>query len=816
MQASHPQATIRRIIAGRNRPPRGVARCLGSLALLVAFPSHALAQPASPPAEPGDAETSQPAGGDAPSTETSQPSDSAAEHAPETGVAPTPVGPDTTSTRMWVSGRAGGRLFEPACTGEARWRTAPLARALGSLPAEADLLVDGGGLLAPHALTRWVAERDPAALATALAAVGYRAVLLDADLLAMPPDLRDRLLAGLKEADIAVLASNLRCEGSARSLCEATAGRPDAPVVPTADGRRVALVGLLDPAALEALPMAARDGLSLQPPAEILEQAVAAAREAKADFTVALLAEARGGSALDLARAVLEKLPGHEHRPDLLIASGAGDQWLFARPPQVHPALVAPPSGGLLRLRIRPRPHGDLDVLARPETPAERPPEALAELAERFGRPYCERWSRSLGVPLPEGTEDGGAEALLERAADAAREAAHAEVALLETALLEPTWRPLREGTLSASDLAVGLRGDPQLVRATVKGAWLKDLAKKLPSWLHARGLEPGDKVKVAGREVDPLGDYIVVASATVADRLAALELSADWEPVDERGLRSLLLHRYETRPDEPFWNPAEQPAWFLRTELQGSLSATNVSNPGGAYDDAQVQNEESISLGGRLDVAGGAEAPDWGWQGELSPRYRIVDTAGGDRQEADDLIPLRITARYRGLQPEEPRWYVPEPSAEVFLESEFTIPEDRSWRHMLLRPTLGLQWTLTEKLSARLSAGLEGELLDPMGQLAPGLGLHAELKPLTLLSNGDRKWEVQASLDTFTRNPFGGEEQRHTVRAELKTTFDLLGPISFGWTATFYGVQQGSLDWGVQLANQAIVQVGWRTRAVP
>ncbi len=716
---------------------------------------------------------------------------------------------------LWLSGEAQGRLFEPRCTEEAAWAPSELARALGALPASAPppLLLDTGGLLAPHALTRSIARTEPGALAKALARVGFRALLLDAHLLGTPPAVRDPLLAALRRQGLAVLASNLTCE-TGGPLCEAVVDAHDGLLL-LADphGARVALVGLLPPEVLTSLPADRRRGLRLHAPEEVLARATRRARHRGADVVVALLATDPDHAPMDAARALLEALP-EDGRPDVLVVGAAGGQWLFARPPQVRPALVAPPGSGMLRLQVRSTPEGDTNVMARPVPPASEAPAPLQDLAARLGPGYCARWDRPLDVPLPEDVSDAGALALLDQAADVAREAAGAEVALLPSRLVEPSWQPLRPGTLSASDLMIGLREDPALRVATVEGAWLDTLAKKGLSWLHARGLEAGDKTKVAGRAVDPTGRYTVVASLDATERLAAEGLAADWRPLGTAGLRELTLTRLAERPEAPLWDPAQQPEWTLRTDLQGSFAGTSVSNPGGAYDDSQVQRDETISFGVRLDLRGGAEAPDWGWQGELSPRYQVVRTAASGQEEADDLVPLRLSGRYRGLQPETPRWYVPEPSVEVFLETEFTVPEERGWRHMLFRPTLGLQWGLTKHLSARLSAGAEGELLDPDDTIAPGVGLHLALAPWAVLSEAGRKLELSAQLDTFTREPFTAA-QRHTVRGELKATFDLLGPLALGWNLSMYAVQAGDLDWGLQATGQVLLQVGWQTRAV-
>ncbi len=730
-------------------------------------------------------------------------------HAQPAGAAP------KHDVELWLSGEAQGRLFEPRCDDETHWEAAEPARALGAVPTDfpRPLLLGAGGLLAPHALTREVAERTPDALAEAVAKAGFGALLLDVHLLGTPSAVRDPLLAALHAQGIAILASNLVCE-AAHPLCDAvTDARDGLPTRRTPSGARVALVGLLPPSMMKKLPASQRDGLKLHDPAEVLARSVRRARRRHLDVVIALLAADPEDDPMGAARALLAALP-EDGRPDVLVVGAAGGQWLFARPPTVRPALVAPPAAGLLRLNIQPAPGGDLNVMARPVPSATRAPAPLQALADRFGPDYCQRWARPLDVPLPEGVEEAGALALLDRAADVAREAAGAEVALLPTRLVEPNWKPLREDMLSASDLMVGLREDPQLRVATVEGAWLDGLAKKGLSWLHARGLEAGDKTKVAGRTVDPNGRYTVVASLDVADRLVTEGLTADWRPLGETGLREMTLTRLAERPDEPLWDPAQEPEWTLRADLQGSFAGTSVSNPGGAYDDSQVQRDETVSFGMRLDVRGGAEAPDWGWQGELSPRYQVVRTATSGQEEADDLVPLRLSGRYRGLQPEEPRWYVPEPSAEVFLETEFTIPEERAWRHMLFRPTLGLQWGLTKHLSARLSAGAEGELLDPDDTLAPGVGLHLELAPWSVLSEAGRKLELSAQLDTFTREPFAST-QRHTVRGELKATFDLLGPLSLGWNLSMYAVQAGDLDWGLQATGQVLLQVGWQTRSV-
>jgi hypothetical protein len=726
-----------------------------------------------------------------------------------------------------VSSQVFGHFGDPVCDGDAGIAPSRFIRyAEWHRPAvageEPPFLFDTGGLLAPHGVARFAAAHDPEAYATFVAELGYRALALGEPELAAPRADTLEVVRELRERGVPVVASNLHCRPPGQAVCDRVVDASDGVSTHRLGQEKLAFVTVLSPEALKRIAPERSAGLSLAPLKPSLAAAVRRAREQGATVVVASVDDGGGAEAAARTLSLARGLP-EDGKPDLLFAAGAGEQMIFARPQGFRPAVIAAPPAAFARVRVRRNVLTEtFDVLARPTPAAREPHPAFETFAETIGPAYCARWGQKLAGGELQRPVLGDEMLLL--AAGAMRQATGAEVALVDRRIIEPAWVP-RDSALSASDVQVAVRYDEPLVRAEVEGAWLAKVAAK-EGELRALGLGKKDgAVTVNGRPIETRGEYDVVTLRLVAQS-GDLPGGVDFAPVPAATVREVTLaHLSEPRAEDPrdaFDDPAETFEWTFRVDLDGTFAGTHVENPqvpddsgtlGPAYDDSQLQRDNTTTFGFASNLQIHAVSPSWGWANVLNTQYQLTDTAGAARAEGVDQTFYRSTLRYRGFLKKRDAFYVPEPFVENYLETELTVPSERTFRHFLLRPQLGLQFSLTDRLSFKMTGGFEVEAFEPGADILPGVGVQLVLTKWKLIEAGDRSVAIEGNADYFVSDL--GDIERQTLRGNFSASIDLFGPLALGVSLNLFVARRQGQDPGVASTSNVFLRVGWLGRTI-
>ncbi|MCA9535460.1 MAG: hypothetical protein KC593_17325 [Myxococcales bacterium] len=740
------------------------------------------------------------------------------------------------AARLVVTSGVGGHFTEPVCSDGTTLAPAPFARIaphLETLRALRPFVVDTGGLLAPNAISMYAATRAPDTYAQLIAELGYDALTFgEGELSAEREPLLEALWA-LRRRGVPTVASNLRCDPSvpaAAALCAVLVDAEDGVPMVQRGTDRIAFLTFLAEDAIQRATPGRSDGLRLTPVSRAIGPAVRAARARGATLVVVVVDDGYGAAAAARALTIARGLEEAD-RPDLLIAANAGSELLFARPVNFRPAVAAAPPGGGARVDVRRNEEArTLDILVRPLDPAPSPAGAITGFIERFGATYCEAWGHNLpGGRLGEAVDGAG---LLALGAGIVRERTGAEVALLNRGLLDPSWTPGERSHLRASDVHVAIQYDEPLVTAVVPGSWLREVARRGAARpeLLALGLTitnanaSGESIKVNGRPLELLGHYQVTTLHFLArggdGLLPALPSHSEWVPVADAdaNLRSVVLAYLEqpddTDPRERVEDPADSPEWVYGVDGNVNFGGSSVQNRA-SYDDSQLQRANTATFGVQLDGRANSSTPHYAWDNALSLRYQLTRTADSDGRyvEGDDQIRYRTTARWRRFRVAAAAWYVPEPFLEGYVETEFSQPAARDFRHFLLRTTVGARFTLTSLLSFRFNAGVEVELLDPDRNALPGAGFVVTLDPWTIFETARQKVTTSFQADWFVSD-LGGANRRI-----LRGTFDLavaMNPrFALAMTLQLFGVRAGTDSFAYASNVTASARVGWMGRGL-
>jgi hypothetical protein len=730
--------------------------------------------------------------------------------------------------RIVATGRLAGALAQPLCTdagGLVPNEATMTLRAAAAAREGGALVLDTGGLLGPGGIARFLAERDAEGLAAALAAVGFGAVAVGVTDLSAP---RAPVLAtwrALAARGVPVVASNLRCGQAARAVCDAVHDAGDGVVMREVGGVRVAFLALLDPGVLRTLARDSSEGLRIEPPAAALARLVPAARRTGARVVLASLDD--GGSSAQSALSLGAGLPPRA-RPDLLLSAGGGGELLFARPPRVSPAFAAPPPRGavdvLVRaldgdetLDFRARPLGiarppaavrapagtptgdgpaDTDAArgapapaGHPESPSEAGP--LASLLAARGADYCARWGRTLPGGLLSRSMDADGLAML--AARVLREQTRADVAIVHLGAFASELRLLRPGALTASDVFLGVPFDDPLVVATVDSRWLDTTSRRIASErLVTAGLERTDGgARTGGRPLVDGARYRVVTLAYLAEPpTGVLDAGPEWVRLPGASLRTALLAALEREspidPRDSVADPAKDAEWTSRLVVDLTFGGTAIANPTTEdgvrrYTTTQLTRDPTVGLGISVEASTGFDATYLRWVTDAGLRYRVVWAASRREQgyqESDDLVRLQTALTWKVDGAAEPRWYVPRPVASLYLESELTLPDGpmatRDYRHLLVRPTVGLSFLLARPLALTLIAGVEDQALAPGARFDPGVGAQLVLSPWVVGDASSTGVTLEANVNYFLRDVAAFAARTHTLRARASATFAL------------------------------------------
>jgi hypothetical protein len=135
------------------------------------------------------------------------------------------------------------------------------------------------------------------------------------------------------------------------------------------------------------------------------------------------------------------------------------------------------------------------------------------------------------------------------------------------------------------------------------------------------------------------------------------------------------------------------------------------------------------------------------------------------------------------------PKWYLPRPYADLYLESELTRPDTRPYHHLQLLPQGGVRFELVPTFSLYVGGGMTWEVFARADQLTPPVPPAAGvlvggwlLKPTRLVQLGERWVELESNLDVFARD-LGGPAQVQ-ARGRVRLFFPLFSILSL--TATY------------------------------
>lgn len=773
-------------------------------------------------------------------------------------VAPAQAQHIETIARIIASSEVDGHFADPVCYDGDDLRPADRAAYTYALvrvtreTADRPMVLDTGGLVAGHGVARFAAEEHPEALADMVHQLGYRALAFGVAELAAPRDGLIRTARALEERGIPMIASNLRCTGETqRGLCDVLVDAGDAPSIHVVAERRMAVLAVMRADAGSAVAPDHAQGIEIEPPLEAIPRLTRTARANGAEIVVVVVDSGVPGGAIQLA----SELP-EDGRPDLVLVSG-GSELLFARPRTVRPVVVGTPENDAVDVRIRESEElrEGVEVLAQPlGGRGITVGEPVLDFLDRVGPAYCRAWGRPL---------DGGhmaqpidAQGLLRLSASILRAETGADVAVLDTGALEPSWAPARENALTASDIYVALERDEPLRFAEVDAAWLQEVARAAASpsnGLVTPGLtwsnDDGTGVEVGGHALEGRAHYRVVTTRFLAEgagrRLPALPRGARWRALDTFTLRSLVLRYLEQRrdedPREAVPAPGDTVQWILRASADLTFSGSSVSNPRRrctpdtppqrcvddrvvneegvavpAYGSSLLDRADTLTFGVALALAADAAAPDWSWQNTLDLVYRtawVEGTGAAPFAEAADQIRGRSALSWRGLRRGNEQWYVPDPTIDVFVESELTEPADRDWHWFLLRPTAGVRFQLLDKLQLQLLGGLEMQPFAPELDVDPGIGATLTLAPWDLLKYDDRFARVAFSLDYFLGDL--GDSNRSQLRGQLDASFDLAGPLALVFSFRVYLQTEEGQELGTAIDATAGLRLGTLGRVV-
>ncbi len=724
---------------------------------------------------------------------------------------------DAIHMRVVASGGVAGELFAAPCEDGTLLERSAFSSLAGTFSAQRHagaLVVDTGGLLARHAVTRFASANHPEALAALVQGLGYLALALgEADL----GDTRETLLARLQalRGHVPVLATNLRCEESAQALCDHLATADDGVPYFVAEG--AALLSFVEPEALSRIAAESREGLSLLPLTESIRSAVVAARARGARTVIAIIDSGRGADAFSRAAAAIGPLTMDE-RPDLVLSADAGSALLFARPADERPAFASAPPASAVTIRVSPG-EGRLDFVTAPAEGAHAHP-AMERFINAVGPAYCGALQQPLrGAHL---TEPMDADDLATLSAGVMREVADADLAILNTAALDGRWqRPT--GTLSRSDIQLGIQYDEPLVVGEARASWIRKLAREMPEGLQVPGLSISgaytslERITVGGRRLDDAATYRIATIRFLAEGGdGALPPGVEWEPVNGRlrsAVESFLDAPRDVDPREDLVDPFSQLEWSAHMEAALSFSGNAVRDRSG-YGEGPLSGQGQVLVGlsstFRLDATSRSAA----WQNELIATYAL-STSGedGSFQEGSDQITYRTSAQLRKLRVLHDALYVPDLIVEGFVRTEFTADESNDAHFLSARFVAGPQWRLHPRLQVRLVGG--GEVSDALDDerrtFEPGVGAQLVLSTFTLMREWPRLLTLATTLDYFASG-FGSGPTRHLLQGSFALQLDLSRGVGLSLNTSLYGLKEGG-PFAFALTSSVNLRVAWNRR---
>ncbi len=694
--------------------------------------------------------------------------------------------------RVAVSHGIEGALAEFSCTdGDQRQLLSDRASRILSANNDGFVAIDSGSLLGFATTTQLAITFDRAAFAQAISDSGWHALVVGRRDIAAPRATFVRAAEALRDANVPMVFSNLRCSAPAMEVCDAILDATDAPPLITIQGQVVAIVSAIHPSALAHVASDRSAGLQLEAPDAAIIRATAEARSRGATHVIAVYEPRRDDPVADALE--LSRLIPVESAPDVLLVNDVSPilrQALSGDHSRMQ--ILATPRSGVNRFVIQP------DRVTTPRASTVPPPASLGSFQSAFAQSVCAHESIALRgglleVPL-------NARAMTELLGDVVRHYERADVAVINYGVVDRRhYVPLR-GSIRRLDVLLALPLDNTLRQARVTGAVLrKAFAAAAQDRFMFRGMtRDGDDLLVNGRAVEDDSEYTIAATDFVVD-MHVLPESTVWTPFGTRTAREALLGYLNIPrtfdPRRTADDLTHMTRWLFSLGVSGTLTNVNLNNPAtDILTDAQLSRSEALSAQMSIDARANANHPDYTFENTLTARYGIARTLSASMMmmgttapaisETADLISLRSIFAFRGLQTQSKRWYVPAPYVEVYAESEFTRPDTRMYHHLELRPTGGARFAVADRFSVFFGYGASAELLADRSQLPPGQSnilstfqLGWVLQPGKFFSVGDREIQWDSTLDLAIRDVFRFPGLQ--VRAHAGLRVPLIGPLS-------------------------------------
>ncbi len=726
--------------------------------------------------------------------------------------------------RIVATGGVAGELAVPVCQGTTL-EHGELAHRRLLQHSETAIHVDTGGLLARYGVARFAVDRDVGAVVELVQGLGYHALAFGETDLGDPRELLLRRARALREANIPYLATNLRCDEDGSEVCEALmTGHEGVPMM-RRGGSRIAILSYLQPTALARVGPDRARGLRLEPLQESIPNGVRAARAANADVVVAIVDAGYGADAVANVMEATEPLDDAD-KPDVVLVAGAGTQLVFARPASFRPAIAAAPTRNASDVHIRHN-GSTFDILVRPSDDTETVHPALERFIERIGPAYCE----ALGTDLPGGhldqeRDDIDAAQLTTLVGDVMRDAATADVAVMNLSAIDERWSLRGSDALTESDINIGVQYDEPLMTATVPATWLRNLARAQNESLMTRGLEITnafgalEKIKVNGRILDLEANYRIVTIRFLAEGgdHGLLPAGVEWEQLEDQTLRSVMRDYLQTpRDSDPreIRDPGDRLEWTFRVNTDATFAGSAVRDPGG-YEEGPLQNANQIQLGLNASVGLNALSRRAAWENLITGTITGASTSESNGfDEGADQIVYRTSGNYRGFRADNDELYVPDLVVEGLLRTEFTRQAERDRHFLNMRFTGGLQWRLHLKVKVKLLGGIEvlEAADDELRSVEPGLGAQLIIDPWVLMREGLRKLTLATTLDYFSSGL--GDRNRHLLQGLFDLQFNLNRYFALALNVTLYGLKEADNDFSFAAQTTAGIRIGWVGRRV-
>ncbi len=680
----------------------------------------------------------------------------------------------------------------------------------GSGGLSAPIALNAGDSIFPGPIARYMLSEGPPGmrnLVQTIVQIPYEVHALGNREFSVPRNELLLFLQTTRGVNLTTQAANIRCEefGGAEDICDAvgtmTGGRPF--TVVNRDGVQVAITSIIDPPAFQVIGREQSDALEALEPVDMLGPLVHSMRQ-EANLVIVQL-HVRNAGAVERAHKLASEIPGidvlivnhlfeDEHSKDAL-ASGSKPG-----------AVLRAQNTGTFILSADSGPHNVI-------TASMPPQRETAEILKSVAKSYCDDW----GQPIVENAKLAQPFMLTdlqEYVLNTMRFSTRSEIALVNRRAFRNEAQFPLQNELTLADMHTALPYNNHMFTAHISGKVLAGLGSKLGKELIATGLTVVDgKVLINGRPPNAdrtyrvaLNDYLAeggdgvfTAAQLNTPKVYQPKKSEDPPTLSAIAIDYIALERYKSggsisdslSPTGNFPDLYRQFLWTLTGSINASYQQVSVFNPETApdtpaYDQSQltVKPTNQINLEGR--VALGADSRNHGWDNDLVMQFataRVTDDANSGYQETKDLIRYRSQYRYQGLRADlGGRWFVPNPLAEIQLETEFNRPETRDWLRMDLRGILGVNFTLAEPLDFKIGFNGRRDINAPDSDPTYGLNAGYKLRRINLINILGRPIQFESELEYFLNDI--GTNNTNELRNSNRLYFAVFD--QFFFTTTF------------------------------